>query len=521
MNLETNNEIIRLCEVVSKEKRNKILEGDMIVPDIKPDILSVSNVDADIFLTKKEISEGRLLIEGVADATAIYVAEDQNGSIKSLNNVFSFSEVFEIEKLNSESIVDVNTKKESIEYKVINGRKIAVKIPIVLGVSVKNCLEYNIVKDVVDDRTVEIQREEIEVQSLLDSQVQNIELNEIINLFEENKSIAEILKANLDIKNIDYKTSYNKILAKADAVVRIIYISDSEVPSIETFEATVPVMGYINSDNLDEKSKIELQFNIKSFALRPIYQDLKSRSFSIESEIEVRADVYQTKKVEIISDIYDPDANVNLQTQIISITKSLIDANENIEITQRLMIPELENIKILSINVEPIITNKNILEGKIALEGNGEFNVLYYNEQKKIIESKKLDLPYQQVLKIPELKSNMEVDITLGVKELEYRKIDSNELQIKVIFDANVVAEEIKIIQGITQIDVQEISNEKRPSVIIYYVKPGDTLWNIAKKYRTTISELREYNEIKDDMIYPNQQLIIPKRARKLITNLR
>ena len=300
-----------------------------------------------------------------------------------------------------------------------------------------------------------------------------------------------------------------------------LYISDSEVPSIETFEATVPVMGYINSDNLDEKSKIELQFNIKSFALRPIYQDLKSRSFSIESEIEVRADVYQTKKVEIISDIYDPDANVNLQTQIISITKNLIDANENIEITQRLMIPELENIKILSINVEPIITNKNILEGKIALEGNGEFNVLYYNEQKKIIESKKLDLPYQQVLKIPELKSNMEVDITLSVKELEYRKIDSNELQIKVIFDANVIAEEIKIIQGITQIDVQEISNDKRPSVIIYYVKLGDTLWNIAKKYRTTINELREYNEIKDDMIYPDQQLIIPKRARKLITNLR
>ena len=48
---------------------------------------------------------------------------------------------------------------------------------------------------------------------------------------------------------------------------------------------------------------------------------------------------------------------------------------------QVLMIPELENIKILSIKAKPIITNKNILDRKIALEGNIEFNILYYNKQ--------------------------------------------------------------------------------------------------------------------------------------------
>ena len=65
-------------------------------------------------------------------------------------------------------------------------------------------------------------------------------------------------------------------------------------------DLVLDVFDSINQEfNLDEKTKIELQFNIKSFALRPIYQDLKSRSFSIESEIEVRADVYQTKKIDI------------------------------------------------------------------------------------------------------------------------------------------------------------------------------------------------------------------------------
>ena len=30
--------------------------------------------------------------------------------------------------------------------------------------------------------------------------------------------------------------------------------------------------------------------------------------------------------------------------------------------------------------------NKNVLDGKVAIEGNVEFNILYYNKQKRIIE---------------------------------------------------------------------------------------------------------------------------------------
>ena len=520
MNLEINNETIKLCEIIFEEKRNKLIEGEMIVPDIKPDILSISNVDADVFLSKKELTNGRLLIEGIADVTALYVAEDQSASIKSINNVFSFSESFEIAELSSESIINTNVDIENIEYKVMNGRKIAIRIPITLNVIARNCKEYLIAKDVVDSKNIQMQKEEVEIRTLRDYQNQNVELNEIINLPDESAAISDVLKANLELKNIDYKISYNKILAKADAIIKIIYTSDSEIPSVEVYETSIPVMGYINSNNLEENSIIELKFNIKSFTLRPIYQDLKSRSFSVESEIEVISEVYYTRNVELISDIYAPDADLNLQTQNIFVKNNLISSNEEFELMQVLMIPELENIKILSIKAKPIITNKNILDGKIALEGNIEFNILYYNKQKRIIENKKLELPYQQVLKISELKSNMPVIIELKIKELEYRNADSTQLQMKVVLSATVLVEEEKNIQGITEIKVEDLKECKRPSITVYYVKPGDTLWNIAKRYRTTVDEIKEYNELKENTIYPNQALIIPKRNQKVSINL-
>lgn len=47
-----------------------------------------------------------------------------------------------------------------------------------------------------------------------------------------------------------------------------------------------------------------------------------------------------------------------------------------------------------------------------------------------------------------------------------------------------------------------------------YVVKPGDTLWRIAKKYDLTIAEIINMNRLADpDTIYPGQVLVL-KRIR-------
>lgn len=45
---------------------------------------------------------------------------------------------------------------------------------------------------------------------------------------------------------------------------------------------------------------------------------------------------------------------------------------------------------------------------------------------------------------------------------------------------------------------------------MIYVVQEGDTLWNIAKKYRTTEERILMVNEIENpDRLYPGQKLLI------------
>lgn len=44
-----------------------------------------------------------------------------------------------------------------------------------------------------------------------------------------------------------------------------------------------------------------------------------------------------------------------------------------------------------------------------------------------------------------------------------------------------------------------------------YIVKKGDTLWNIAKKFNTSVDELKKINNLKSNMLYISQELKVPE----------
>ncbi len=49
---------------------------------------------------------------------------------------------------------------------------------------------------------------------------------------------------------------------------------------------------------------------------------------------------------------------------------------------------------------------------------------------------------------------------------------------------------------------------EKRKA-IVYEVQRGDSLWNISRKFRVSLGQIKKWNNLKSDRIYPNQRIRI------------
>ena len=72
----------------------------------------------------------------------------------------------------------------------------------------------------------------------------------------------------------------------------------------------------------------------------------------------------------------------------------------------------------------------------------------------------------------------------------------------------------------IEDLNIEELQEEKSYSMIIYFVKQGDTLWKIAKKFKSTVEDIACVNNIEDvNKIRIGEQLFIPKYSNRIRVN--
>ena len=64
MKVETSNKNINVNRIVSKKKESFILEEDIIIPDVKPDILNTINTIGNVCIYKKEVLDGKIRLDG-------------------------------------------------------------------------------------------------------------------------------------------------------------------------------------------------------------------------------------------------------------------------------------------------------------------------------------------------------------------------------------------------------------------------------------------------------------------------
>ena len=55
---------------------------------------------------------------------------------------------------------------------------------------------------------------------------------------------------------------------------------------------------------------------------------------------------------------------------------------------------------------------------------------------------------------------------------------------------------------------------ESMPGITVYMVKPGDTLWDIARQFYTTVEEICSMNGVTENEVRAGQPLILVKQVQ-------
>lgn len=97
MQVDVTKENFVLNKIVGQKSETVVVEGDMIVPDIKPDILNTINTTGNVCIYKKEVLDGKIRIDGDVNVYVMYLADNEEEATRSLNTNIDFSQILDFE----------------------------------------------------------------------------------------------------------------------------------------------------------------------------------------------------------------------------------------------------------------------------------------------------------------------------------------------------------------------------------------------------------------------------------------
>ena len=504
MVVETTRDNVCVNHIIGQKTENFIVEGDSIIPDIKPDIINAINTNGTICVYKKEINEGKIKIDGSIDTYIMYLADDENNSVRGLNVNLDFSQVIEMEKAMPDMNLETNLKIKSIECKVINGRKVNVKAFVEASVKLTSKEEIDIINN-VNLKGIQMLNENLNINSMIGRGETKVYAKDTL-VIDNIDNLSEIMKADLRISNKDVKISYNKILAKADLNVRLLYLTDDN--RINSVEATVPVMGFIDMPDVSEDNICDTKYEIKNLVIKP--NNVEEHSIYVEAEIEISCEVYKVQEINIIQDLYSPKTNITFTQKQVNIIQKIETMQSTYNIREKQVVPEIGGNKIYDVGTLVDIKKQTILNDRVLFEGELTLNYIYSSNNG--VETKQTAIPFTYNMDFVGINQNskIETSVDIGMQDFVITVNGTIDVKVDIVFNLSVTKNaKINIIDDIVEDENRSMCT---CSLVVYYVKSGDTLWKIAKKFGSTVEEIARINGIENEnKLNVAQQLFIPR----------
>ena len=507
MVVNTSKENLCINKLVNSKKEIIFIEKDMIVPDAKPDILSTICTSGIVCLYKTELQDEKLRMDGALNTYIMYLAENGEDKVRGINASLDFSENISIPNAMEGMDYRLEVKIKSIECKVINGRKIGIKATLQVEVEVYSNEEIQIVNNIEDDDNVQILKEDLKVNSLVGVGETKIYAKETIPV-QDIDNIAEILKANLTIGDKDLKISYNKILSKAEAELKIMYLTEDN--RIGCVTGKIPLVGFIDIPNVAEGNICNTNYEVKNIIIKP--NSAEEHSINVEIEVLVKCMVYEEKQINLIQDMYSPCEDLSFNKKQVNTMINTKKINDIKKIREKINLNDISNKSLIDVDVFPNISTEGRMNNPNIFDGELECSFTFLDGNMGV-EQKSTKIPFEYDLN--EMAPNCNSNFDMQIKNQDFVVQDGGDINCNIDMEITSTLSENRSLNLIDEVQKEEVNSDQDYSVVVYIVKKGDTLWNIAKKFKTTVGFIARTNGIENEnQIQVGQKLYIPRYSK-------
>ena len=518
--MELVRENIILNRHIGRERSQMLLEGDIIVPDVKPDIASVLKTNARVFISKVNASVGRVSYSGKLSVDILYLAKAGEVSVHSISTTAHIDDFLNMEGVSPNMWIDISSYLANIDYRIVNDRKLNYRAVVDVEAAAWENASFEMVQSINNLPPTQQKNAYFTMSNMVAKQMDQFTVRDEVVLPPNKPAIKELLQVGLSIANKEISLADGRVDISGDLVIAPLYKGLEDASIIEFAEFELPFSGSLEVDaaSVGGFGDVNLFLADHIIHIGPDGEG-EDRILGIDATIGADIKISQNQEICILEDAYCIEQNLDIKTQsldyfkLICRNKNQFNAKETVSLTGA---PEM--LQVLQVSGIARMDDKKVVEDKVVVEGIIEANILYVaNSDIDPIYNYTAHIPIRQVIETKGARLGMEANVTHAMDSIGFNMLSGNEVELRftMAFDT-LIQENIEtmFIQDIEFNPLNKEDMENLPSMVVLVAQKGDSLWSVAKKYNADLEELAAINDMEaTSELSAGQKLLIVKKV--------
>ncbi|MCL2851745.1 MAG: DUF3794 domain-containing protein [Defluviitaleaceae bacterium] len=498
-------EKIVLEQKIGRNTTQVLLEGDIIVPDVKPDMSVILQSDAKVGIDRFEVSNDRVSFMGRLEISILYLGRGSSKPVHSMSLSTPIDDFINIDGVTREMWVEVAAELTNVDYKMLNDRKISYRAVADVSVSCERTEEHEVVVNISDIPANQLLKTSLAINRRVENRTDRISVGESFIIPVGKPNIGGILQTYATLGRQDVRVSSGKVTINGELVVTNLYSEQEEGRLIEIVENELPFSGVLEVDAAREDMIADVSLTVQHISAQVAQDsDGEDRVIDVDVTLAVVAKIHSVENLDVLEDAYCINKELDISKTPIKYPK-LISRNKNqCPFKEVVQLPSdaPPMLSILRVSGKPTIDDCKVMDDKVVVEGIIAADILYVAENDDVpLFSHKTILPFRQLIDTKGSSPGMNIIMDLSNDHVGFNMLSTSEVELRFLlsFGIQVVDErQCNMITDISFSDIEPAKLGSMASMVLYVVQKDDTLWNIAKKYNTSIDGLLHLNELEN-----------------------
>lgn len=492
MELKLTKQPLFISEMLIDTTVEQPLECDALLPDYCPDIVRILKCMVTPAITARRLNGARLEMEGMA-VIVVYYTSSAEGIHKAEYKV-PFSKALDMKGECPKCAVSVNVRPGYINCRAVNQRRLDIRGAVSIAASVMGCREEQVITG-GEGAGIQLREEGCNSSHLVGQQSQELRLSETLELAYGKPVIRDIVRCHAVPKLLECRVSDGKVIVKGELAVHLLYQHSG---GCDQMDFTLPTAAVVELTGVDDKCEVSVCQELQFLSVEPgADRDGEYRNIVLEACVLVVVKAECSYRAVTCTDCYSTKGQCSFRSKNYTTLRREESFREQTALREVMPLPEnLETILDLWCDMSSatfrgdqngIQADGRVVVSMLARMKDGE--IYYFDKNMELDEH------------LPIMAQNPIIDgrMTVVGNGFNFTANDTIEVRCDILMEGSIYCS--KRCTGVEEIvvdDKKPRGDIAQPGLYLYMAGENEAVWDIAKRYNTSVARILEENPQND-----------------------